>query len=188
MYSTQRCILDEDHFITQLNEGSNKAFQVFYERYHRKIFYLAMRYLKCSTEAEGVVQEVFMQLWIKREEIETGRPVEAWLCTVGKNNILNKIKKQTNLGKVMEQLKMSQVFSDNSMQDKFIYSEYEVKLNTTLKSLSDKQQVVYKMARHENLSYFEISQKLNLSPLTVKTHMSRALCHIRAVIYPILID
>lgn len=188
MYSIQPCIRDEDHFITQLNQGSNKAFQVFYERYHSKIFSLAMRYLKCRNEAEGVVQDVFMQLWINRETIEKGRPVEAWLCTVGKNNILNKIKKQANLGKVIEQLKISQVFSDNSMQDKFIYSEYEVKLNTTLKSLSNKQLVVYNMARHENLSYFEISQKLNLSPLTVKTHMSRALCHIRSVLSPILID
>ncbi|TCN59569.1 RNA polymerase sigma-70 factor [Flavobacterium circumlabens] len=188
MYTTQLSIRDEDRFIKELNQGSNKAFQVFYERYQSRIFFLAMRYLKCRNEAQGVVQDVFMQLWINREEMEIGKPVEAWLYTVGKNNILNKLKKQANFWKVKEQLKMSQVFSDNSMQEKFIYSEYELKVNTTLKSLSDQQLVVYNMARHENLSYVEISKKLNLSPLTVKTHMSRALCHIRSVISPILID
>jgi RNA polymerase sigma-70 factor (ECF subfamily) len=41
---------------------------------------------------------------------------------------------------------------------------------------------VYQLARNEGLQYDEIGKQLNISPLTVKTHMARALATIRAVL------
>ncbi|OAQ42020.1 hypothetical protein A5893_02580 [Pedobacter psychrophilus] len=188
MYSNKPCAQCEDDLTEQLNKGSEKAFQVFYERYQNRIFYLALRYLKCESQAEEVVQEVFMKLWLHHSEMQIGKPIEAWLYTVGKHNILNRIKKQANFWKVLDQLKKNHSFEDNSMEEKFQFADYELILNNTLKSLSNKQLVVYNMARKDNLSYHQISKKLDISPLTVKTHMSRALCHIRSVIFPLVID
>jgi RNA polymerase sigma-70 factor (ECF subfamily) len=39
---------------------------------------------------------------------------------------------------------------------------------------------VYTLARNEQLSYLQIAERLGISPLTVKTHMSRALEHIKS--------
>jgi RNA polymerase sigma-70 factor (ECF subfamily) len=187
MHSLFSYFQDEEKLIDQLANGSDKAFQILYSRYQGKIYKLAMRYLKCEIQAQEVVQDVFMKLWIKRSCLQKERPVEAWLYTVGKNDILNKLKKQANAWKAMNQIKKTQVFIDNSLQEKFQYEDYNKALNSTLNSLSKKQLVVYTLAREENLSYLQIAEQLNISPLTVKTHMSRALCHIRAVLSPILI-
>lgn len=182
MHSVQCNQEEEDTLIADLAEGSDKAFQCFYNKHQRRIYSLALRYLKCDIQAQEVVQDVFMKLWIQRANLQLGKPVEAWLYTVGKNDILNRLKKQANIWKAMEQLKKTQVFEDNSMQEKFRDADYQLILNHTLKSLSDKQLVVYTMARQENLSYIQIAEQLKISPLTVKTHMSRALCHIRSVL------
>jgi DNA-directed RNA polymerase specialized sigma24 family protein len=53
-------------------------------------------------------------------------------------------------------------------------------LNAAVQSLPTQQRRVFQLARQEQLSYSEIGKEMDLSPLTVKTHMSRALTHIKA--------
>jgi len=38
------------------------------------------------------VQDVFLKLWFERASIDASKPLEAWLYTVAKNNILNKLR------------------------------------------------------------------------------------------------
>lgn len=162
--------------------GSNKAFKIFYERHQNRIFRLAFRYLKCEEEAQEVVQEVFIKFWENRDKIEIGKPLEAWIYTIGKNHIFNKLKKKASQWKLTQSYNKTQISVDNSIQNKIQDNEYALFLNNTLKTLTEKQLVVYTMAREDNFTYYQIANQLNISVLTVKTHMSRALCHIRNVI------
>ncbi|HSC39506.1 MAG TPA: sigma factor-like helix-turn-helix DNA-binding protein, partial [Chitinophagaceae bacterium] len=52
-------------------------------------------------------------------------------------------------------------------------------LATAVDGLSDRQRTIYKLAKEEGLTYEEIGVLLALSPLTVKTHMARALQAVR---------
>ncbi|TCC88558.1 RNA polymerase sigma-70 factor [Pedobacter frigiditerrae] len=186
MYGNELLNQNEHLIIEQLANGSNMAFKALFHRHKDRIYRLAMRYLKCDAQAQEVVQDVFMKLWIHREDINRDKPLEAWLYTVGKNNILNKIKRQANVWKAMEQLKKTQNLEDDSMQEKFQYADYGSMLENTLDTLSQKQLEVFTLARKEHLTYVQIADQLKISPLTVKTHMSRALCHIRAVLTPLI--
>ncbi|MFC4213080.1 RNA polymerase sigma-70 factor [Pedobacter petrophilus] len=174
------CNLEENKQLELLISGCEKAFTFFYNRYESRIFKVALRYLKCEDAAQELVQDVFLKLWTKKGCLQIERPVEAWLYTVGKNEIFNILKRQANLWKVMNQLKQTHSFEDNSMQDLILDSDYKLLLKNTLNSLSYQQLAVFKLARYEEMSYSEIACKLNISPLTVKTHMSRALCFIRS--------
>ncbi len=76
-----------------LCEDDENSFRFIYDKYHDRIYRVAMRYLKSDTISEEVVQEVFMKLWIERSNIKSGTPLEAWLYTVAKNNTINRLKK-----------------------------------------------------------------------------------------------
>lgn len=170
----------EEQLLEMLVSNSEYAFKIIFETHRNRIFKLAMRYLKSPVLAQEVVQDVFMKLWTKRNTIKTTTPVEGWLVTVAKNDILNRIKKLANEWKALNHLKASQVFEDNSTQEKIENADYDLILKEALGCLTEKQLQVYSLARQNNLSYLQIAEHLEISPLTVKTHMSRALCHIRS--------
>ena len=83
---------EESRLISLLQEGSEYAFQLIYDKYRNRIYQTAINFLKSPIIAQDVVQDVFMKLWFERNKIDASKPVEAWLYTVAKNNILNNIK------------------------------------------------------------------------------------------------
>lgn len=180
----ENCNKEETKLIELMAGDSEYAFQLLYTRHHIRTYRLAVRYLKSTSVAQEVVQEVFLKLWLHRRSMVEVRSLEAWLITVAKNNILNRIRKIAKEWKAIDQLAHTQVLEDNSMQDRITYTDYQLLLNDALKSLSVNQLQVFTLARNENLSYVQIAEHLNISPLTVKTHMSRALSHLRDILKP----
>ena len=81
--------MDDILLVQQLKKGNQLAFTTLYKKYGAQAFALSFKYL-CSKElAEDAVQNLFMKIWIKREELEEGRPINRFLFTVLKNDLLN---------------------------------------------------------------------------------------------------
>lgn len=151
-----------------------------YDRYRNRIYHTAIRYLKSPVLAQETVQDVFLKLWLERKNLNPGQPVEAWLYTVAKNNLLNRIKRIAGEWKALHQLQLTSPTSESSAGDRVEDSQYQQLLQQALRELPPQQQKVFYLARQEHLTYLEIGERLGISPLTVKTHMARALSHIKA--------
>jgi RNA polymerase sigma-70 factor (family 1) len=175
----EECFNNDAKLLALLANDSEGAFRSLYDKHSDRIYKLAMRYLKSSVLAQEVVQDVFLKLWVQRQAIKVGTPIEGWLVTVSKNDILDKLRRIAVEWRAINQLKFTQETIDDSMQCKFREIEYGILVDKALNKLSNKQLMVYKLARQEHLSYVQIAEHLDISPLTVKTHMSRALGHIR---------
>lgn len=170
---------EESKLISLLGKDSEYAFQLMYDRYRNRIYHTAIRYLKSPVLAQEVVQDVFLKLWLERKNLKPGQPVEAWLHTVAKNNLLNRIKRIATEWKALHQFQLMTPKNDNSTGDRLEDAQYKQLLQQALLELPAQQQKVFYLARQEQLSYQEIGERLGISPLTVKTHMARALSHIR---------
>ena len=129
--------------------------------------------------AQEVVQDVFLKLWFNRKNLKTDQPVEAWLYTITKNNLLNRIKKIANEWRAIKGAShLSEKFVDN-IENNMQSVQYNELLQKAIAHLPEQQQKVFTLARYEQLTYIEIGEHLGISPLTVKTHMSRALDSIK---------
>ncbi len=170
---------EENDLLSLLANDSDWAFQQIYHQYSPRIYQVAFHYVKCRHLAEEVVQDVFMTLWCKRKNIKTGVPVKSWLYTVAKNNTINKLKRIGCESKVINHLKYIYKDEDNSFTDKLEANDRRQLLNKACTSLSANQLTVYKLAHEQQFTYKEIAQHLHISPLTVKTHMSRALRNLK---------
>jgi RNA polymerase sigma-70 factor (ECF subfamily) len=120
-----------------------------------------------------------MKLWFERHKMNASKPIEAWLYTVAKNNILNKLRKIANDWKAIDLLSHTILQSVNNADQKLNEGEFKQNLESAVSKLPDQQKMVFILSRFERLSYLQISEKLGISPLTVKTHLSRALYSIR---------
>lgn len=172
-------IYEEAHLITLLSEDSEYAFQLLYDRHRNRIYQTAIRYLKSPLLAQEVVQDVFLKLWVERKTIKIDQPVEAWLYTVAKNNLINQLKKIANEWKMLGSLKLITPHFENITSNKMEETKYNELLQKAILSLPPQQQTVFCLARQEHLTYVQIGEHMGISPLTVKTHMSRALLHIK---------
>jgi len=170
---------EESKLVSLLAEDSEYAFQLLYDRHRNRIYKTATRFLKSPILAQEVVQDVFLKLWFSRKSLKADQPIEAWLHTVAKNNIINRLKKISNEWKAMNELPFVRDHKMNTTENTVQDLEYAVILNNAINNLPEQQRKVYILSRTENLTYIQIGEKLNLSPLTVKTHISRALVHIR---------
>ena len=173
-------LYEEAKLIALLADDSEYAFQLLFDRYRNRIYQAGMRYLKSPLLAQEVVQDVFLKLWFERKNIKKDLPLEAWLFTIAKNNLLNRLKKLANEWKALKKLNYILDQGFDNPQDKLQESEYNQLLRQALNTLAEQQRRVFLLSRNEQLTYIQIGEKLNISPLTVKTHMSRALENIRS--------
>ncbi|MEN9349035.1 MAG: hypothetical protein RL372_13 [Bacteroidota bacterium] len=170
---------EASRLISLLNEDSEYAFQLIYDKHRNRIYQTALKYLKSPIIAQDVVQDVFMKLWYERHNIEASKPVEAWLYSVAKNNILNKLRKIANDWKAVDLISHSILQTENNTDNKLREAEFKRNLDFAVSQLPDQQKLVFVLSRFEKLTYVQIGKKMGISPLTVKTHLSRALTSIK---------
>ena len=170
---------EEFTLLSLLSQGSEYAFQLVFDRYRNNIYTVAMVYVKSPVLAEEIVQDVFLKLWFQRDKLSEIRSLESWLFTLTKNLTLNCLKKNAHEWTAREKWIKQNEQSENNTDHKILNAEYQRLLQQAVNQLSPQQQQVYKLAKEDGFSYDAISEQLFISPLTVKTHMARALASIR---------
>ena len=171
---------DGRELLRELSNGNEAAFRRLFDQYSPAIYRTAMVYLKEAGLAEEVVQDVFMKLWTQRERMVEVESIESWLFVVAKNTSLNEMKKLALEKSVRTEWVERHEQSENTTDHSVRSLQYEDLIRKAVGELPEQQQKVFKMAKEEGLSYQGVADELSLSPLTVKTHVSRALKSIRS--------
>lgn len=171
---------EEATLLALLADDNEYAFQLLFDRHRNRIYRIAMLYVKSPALAEDIVQDVFLKLWFQRKNLAKLSSLESWIYTLTKNFTLNCIKKLAHEWSAKEKWTKANIQFENSTDHKIISAEYNQLYQQAITQLSPQQKKVYLLAKQEGLSYEAIGSKLSLSPLTVKTHISRALASIRS--------
>ncbi len=170
---------EESILITLLANDSEHAFRLLYDRYSNRIYKLSIRYLKSPVLSQEIVQDVFLKLWVERKNMKAELPVEAWLVTVAKNKLINQFKKLAGEWNMQKSYTREMGISLPDGEEKLMNADVEKQVHSMVNRLPQMQKQVYHFAKVNGLSYNEIATRLNISPLTVKTHMARAMEKIR---------
>lgn len=161
---------DDSGLVRLIRLGDSRAFEEVYERYHRQLYYMAMKYLKSKELSEDAVQEIFVKLWHKRGELDPDKSVKGFLFISLKNHVLNMIRNRKNKILSGVELKEDQHLTGNNVMDEVIYTEYEYILNRGLAELSDKKRKVFELKTFNGFSNSEVADLLLISINTVKVH------------------
>ena len=143
-----------------------------------KLFRYAYSLLKDRAEAEDVVQEVFMRLWQKRDELINIKNIEAWNMTMTRNLTLDRIKVRKL--KLKDLTNAENVSEISSGPDQLVErSEVLAGINKLIDSLSEKQKQVIKLRDIEGYTYQEIGEIIGIDQNLVKVTLFRARENIR---------
>lgn len=165
--------------ITLWQQGNAFAFDVFYKRYVVQLVNMAAQKTGCRETAKELVQDVFMHIYEKKDEIEPANYLKAYLYGVLKNKVYNHYRQKMIGQKYEQHLLQNGVLSDNYTVEQLEHKELGQLLGLYVNQLPPKCQEVFKLSREEYLSHKEIAGRLNISINTVEQHMRKALSKLK---------
>ncbi|WP_044220304.1 RNA polymerase sigma factor [Chitinophaga pinensis] len=172
---------EEQELLRQIARGDESAYTLVFNHYSKQVFNVAMLYLKDTTPAREVVQEVFLKIWLKRETMSDVEDLTGYLFILTRNHIYDNFKKQANLLKALDSFIQLQPAAIADTDHRLQQHQYDHLLNKAVSSLPPERKKVY-IARKEGLSNEEISHKMNISIHTVKKQMQLAVQTVRSFV------
>lgn len=163
--------------ITSLREGDEAAFATVYKKYYGPLLNNAFKKTNDVGLAEDLVQEVFLQLYTKKD-ITTS--IEGYLFTSLRNKIISNWRKALSRDKYVAALAQKPQQTTNDISWDIELKEIKTALSTEIAKLPPKCRKVFILSRKYQLSNKEISERLNISVNTVEQHMRKALRLLRA--------
>lgn len=168
--------------VKALKEGNQLTFSIVYKTYAAQTFSLAFKYLLNKELAEDAVQNLFLKLWLKKEEIDETKPINRYLFTMLKNDLLNTLRdSKKNIYLLEDCLSMVLELEDNSQNENLKQEQMNI-IQQALEQLSPQRRKVFEMKVSGKYSNQEIADKLNLSINTIKFQYSQSLKQIRATV------
>ncbi|GEO23044.1 DNA-directed RNA polymerase sigma-70 factor [Cyclobacterium qasimii] len=144
------------------------------------MFLCAIKKLGEKEEAEDLIQDLFVSIWMKRNDFEIKSSLKAYLFTALKYKIINHFEHKTVRRKHLESLKDELEALEDATSNALVAEEVEKSIEIGVNKLSPKVKLVYQLSREENLSLDEIAEKLAVSKQTVKNQISKALKILKA--------
>lgn len=170
---------NEPGLLLQVASGDQAAFRQLFDRYWDNIYAVAFAFLKSDTVAEEIVQDIFMKVWLKKEQLPHLENFSNWLFIIARNHIYNTLRKKVSETSFENELLEHLAETSDSAWQSVISRETEKLVDQAVASLPNQQQTIYRLSRIEGLSQEEIADRLQISKNTVKVHMRLALQSIR---------
>ena len=160
---------------SQIRSGNKDAFRQFYDLYSKKIYGFAFSYLKSKSEAEEVIQAVFVKIWETRSEINDDLSLGSYLYKITINHIYNIFKYKKVRAKAADNHLYHTKESDNSTIENIYYNNLQEIFNELIEQLPEQRKIVFKLSRIQGLPHEDIAKKLQISVRTVESHIFKAL-------------
>jgi RNA polymerase sigma-70 factor, ECF subfamily len=157
----------EKDLILLLKENNLKAFDELYYRYHPKAKLFARSFIKDQDQCNEVLQEVFIRIWEKRNNIDEYQSFKAYLFQSVKNHILNIFRRNIYECSLDNSMALNH-YAKNELQEQIFYAELNEKTNRCIDNLPEMQRQIFKYNRIEGFSNSQIAEKLNISKRTVE--------------------
>lgn len=157
------------------------AFSQFYDRYSSLVYSLTLRMLRAQSDAEDLLQEVFMQVWRQAANYsrERGTP-EAWLINIARSRAIDKLRSIRRMEKSFVLTDdPAKAESGDNVESSASNSETRLTMNSALANLPEAQRRVLELAYFDGLSQTEIADKLKEPLGTVKTRMRSGIQRLR---------
>jgi len=177
MYPSDFKEISDDQLLTFVKEGNHLAFQQIYNRYWEKLYGNAYNVLNDKSLAEDVLHDVFLDIWVRKQELQI-QNLYAYLFKAVRNNSLLKIRNERFIAfnwsmiDQLEQIPEIELYLDQK--------ELRATIDTEIKKLPARCRDIFYMSRYQDRSVSEIAIHFNISKRTVENQLHLALKHLRA--------
>lgn len=171
--------MNDEKFVSQLKKGDSEAYNTLISAFSKKLYYLCLKILGNSTDAEDAVQTTFLKVYKGISSFEKRSGLSTWIYKIAINTCNDMLRKKIRENVMPFPEYDSENFFEpaddsESVEDTILRREREKLVYNCIHKLSPGHKKFIVLRDLEGLSYLEISQILNLNIGTVKSGINRA--------------
>lgn len=167
------------NILSKIKQGDHAAFEHLFREKYESLVGFARKFIQDQDECEGVVQDMFVSFWEKREEISVDTSISGYLYSSVRNRCLNLIKHDKVKQEHVAYQKAKPIQTQDGGDRVLEASELQSRIDDAIANMPDKRQEIFLLSRYEGLKYSEIAKQLNISVKTVEAQMGKALKYLR---------
>ncbi len=157
-----------------------------FRAHHNMLCKVAYTIVKDKSTAEDIVQDVFLNLWRKREELVIDSNLKGYLYRAVSNSCLNHLQSYHK-----RNIKPHESFDEHALgvsitEDTIDYNRLDEAIHRAIDHLPPRCRIIFAMSRFEGLKQQQIADALNVSIKTVENQMGIALVKLREELKPFL--
>jgi len=175
-------LTNENDLLARVAEGDERAFGIVFHHYRSKIYSYAFHLSGDTAQADELVQEVFLKVWLNRDKLPHVLRFENYLFTIARNQVFDMLKTIARESEFRRQIAGLLDAGANPVEDQLLNRENELRLRQALDQLPPRQRLIFTLSRNQGMKHEEIADHLNISRHTVKTHLVQALKTLRTLL------
>ena len=174
----------EKEILKGIQSGDQKSFGYLIQLYFNQVTLYAHSIVSDSELAKEIVQDVFLKIWDLRTSLEIKSSLKAYIYQVTHNLCIDHLRKNITNNKKLKvisyddlemRVDIYELEDQDSFFDKLFSAQMEDAIRHAIEELPQQCREVFMLCRYEQLSYPQISERLNISLSTTKTQMVRAM-------------
>ena len=179
--------LPDDQLMTLVVQGDRTAVGALYDRHARAAFGFVFRMLQERARAEEVIQEVFLNVWLKAASFrpQKGKFI-TWLMTMAHNRAVDELRRTRRDRERLDQVKLLTLADTGTAEGNPAQGAQQAEeatvVRVALKGLPPAQRQVIELAYYQGLTQSEIAGHLQHPLGTVKTRMRLGMQKLRAAL------
>lgn len=173
---------DTQVILQKIAKGDVHAFEMFYKKYHYRLFAYARKYIADEEVVRDLLQEFFIDFWENRNKLDIHSTPEGYLFRCVHNRCIDYLRKNTVRNDFVDlaDLRLNEVKGQYYLNEtgplNTVFSEdIETIAQKVIDELPEQCRRVFLMSRKEGISTREIAEVMDLSPRTVESHVYRVL-------------
>ena len=174
-------VYDNDQQLwSNFKAGNHDAYTIIIQRYFKPMFIYAIRLSKDQDFVKDCIQDVFYNLWKRRENISHAESVKSYLFTAIRFRIYREQKKWNNFDELNDDYAFD---AEISIEVKLIEDQNTVelkrKLETVLRNMPPRQKEILYLRFYENMDHGRIAQIMGLNQQVVYNLLHKSLLRLR---------
>lgn len=168
----------ELEWLALIREGDDRAFEKLFHEYYKPLTRFAWRYTESKAISEELVQDLFLEIWEKRETWTPFGKLRPCLYRIIKEKCLNHLKHvkiKRTYDKIWVENWTATTYSPEDSDNEEEIRKIITSLNEAVEQLPQRSKMIYKLHKTDGLTYAEIAEVMEISQKTVESQMSRAL-------------
>lgn len=168
------------HLLEPIARSDQEAFTELFHFYRNRAYTYSLALVQSSELAEEIVQEVFLQLWIKREQLPSIDNIEAYLNTMVKHRAFRTLKNIARYNSILHEADQSEWHFNQQLQELVQQKEFAAIVKEAIAVLPPQQKQAWLLNREQQLPRVKVAEIMGLSPETVKVHLAHAMRSVKA--------
>ena len=173
--------------LAAMARGDKSALARLYDSLGRPLYSLALRVTSDASEAQDIVQDVFLQMWQKAATYDKGRgSVFGWAATLTRNRAIDRVRMRQRRAELLAasgpELQPAAPAGENDSAASLWVREKAAVVRTALTQLAPDQQKAIELAFFSGLTQQQIAAQLQEPLGTVKARIRRGLLKLREIL------